>query len=303
VAVTGAAGAIGRILCDRLRRNGWTVRALVRAPASYPFSENGVERFHLDLPDTVDPQAFEGADVVVHAAYATRTSDPAVARRVNEEGTLRVLAAARAAGVRRFVFISSLSAHPGAASYYGQSKLALEGQMDLARDLVVRPGLVLTAEGGLANRLRGAIARWRIAPLFDGGNQVVQTVHVDDLCAALERAISLDATGVLHVAEPAGLPMRRFLALLAHSAGVRHVPLAIPARPVLALLRASERAGFQLPISAENLLGLVAMRHVDTAADLERLRLSVRGAAESLEDLFGPGSRPRSVRTSVKEQQ
>ncbi|MDQ3605985.1 MAG: NAD(P)H-binding protein [Gemmatimonadota bacterium] len=117
LAVTGASGLLGRHLCDHFRRRGWEVRGLVRDPDAYPFSEAGVSLFRCNLPETLDEAALEGAEVLIHCAYTTRFAGLEQAQRVNEEGTRRVLAAARAAKVRRFVFISSISARPGAQWY------------------------------------------------------------------------------------------------------------------------------------------------------------------------------------------
>lgn len=276
---------VGRHLCDHLRRRGWAVRALMRDVNAYPFTEGGIERRGMDLPDVLHDDSLAGVEIVVHAAYATRARDPEAARRVNEDGTLRVLAAARDGGVRRFVFVSSLSAHADARSRYGRGKLAMEAHMDPARDLVLRPGLVLARDGGLAHRLWHAIARARIVPVVGGGRQIVQTIHIDDLCDAFARALDLDLTGCIHVAEPDGLAMQEFLALLARTAGVRPLMLPLPATPALWLLRALEAARLPLPVSSENLLGLMTMRHVETRADLERLQIRVRDARESLADL------------------
>jgi nucleoside-diphosphate-sugar epimerase len=283
VAITGASGVIGRHLCDHLRDAGWTVRALLRDPSSYPFAARGIECFRLHLPRALDEGAFAGADFVIHAAWTTRFTKLHDARRVNEDGTARVQAVTQAVGAR-FVFVSSLAARADAESYYGRSKHAMEGLAG-PRDLVVRPGLVLARDGGLAHRLGQAMARTRIAPQFGGGRQIVQTVHIADLTRAFERALSGGMTGALNVAEPDGLPIGELLRLLAKNAGVRALPLPVPVGPALMLLRAAEAVGMPLPVSSENLLGLVALRHVDTRADIAKLDMTLRTARQSLETL------------------
>jgi NADH dehydrogenase len=294
VVITGASGLIGRHLCDHFRSAGWHVRALLREPGAYPFRQPGVEIHRLDLPSHVEQDAFVGAAAVVHAAYATRARDAGEARRVNEAGTERVLAQARAVDAR-FVFISSLSAQPDATSYYARSKLALESRLLPQRDLAVRPGLVLAHDGGLALRIWRTVARTHLVPLLDGGSQVVQTVHVDDLCAAVGRAIERGLTGTVSIAEPAGLTMRDLLDALACAARVRALRVRIPAAPVLAILRAAERVGLRLPVSSDNLLGLVSLRAVTTRPDLERIGVPLRDARASIRELaplvFGPRTR------------
>jgi len=285
VAVTGAAGVVGRHLCEHLRRRGWRVRALVRNVDVYPWAEQGIERVRLDLPGAVDASLLDGVDTLIHAAYATRSVDAQEAERVNEAGTARLLDAARARAVRRFVFVSSLSARADAPSYYGRSKHAIESRLDAARDLVVRPGLVLAADGGLAQRMWRAVARLPVVPLFDGGRTEVQTIHVDDLAEGFARAIERDLTGTLCLAEPEGRSMRELLSTFAVAAGTRPRLVAVPAQPALWALRALEALGIRLGASSENLRGLLALRHADTAGDLRRLDLRVRPARESISAL------------------
>ncbi|MDQ3773349.1 MAG: NAD-dependent epimerase/dehydratase family protein [Pseudomonadota bacterium] len=286
IAITGASGLIGRHLADHFRRREWNVRALVRDPSRSPFAERDIEVLRAELPDAIDERAFEGADVVIHAAYATAESRADTARRVNEVGTARVLAASRAAGVHRFVFVSSFAAHPDARSYYGRSKLALERQLDSVRDLVIRPGLVLAPSGGLFERMRRSIESSPVVPLVGGGRQILQTVHIDDLCVAFERAVQLDLTGALNVAEPEGVKMRAFIEMMAARLNRRARLVPIPAQSMLVVVRALERLRLPLPVSSENVLGLLAMRHTPTARDLARLGIRVRTTGESLEELI-----------------
>jgi NADH dehydrogenase len=258
----------------------------VRDPSRARFTERGIDVVRSELPDELDAGAFDGADVVIHAAYAIAETRADTARQVNEEGTARVLAASRAAGVRRFIFVSSFAAHPEARSYYGRSKLVLEQQLDASRDLVIRPGLVLAPSGGLFERMRRSIETSSVVPLVGGGRQILQTVHVDDLCNGFERAIDLDLIGVVNIAEPDGVTMKEFIEMIARSLKRRVVLVPIPGEPVAVVIRMLERMGVPMPVSSENVLGLLAMRHTPTARDLARLGVHVRTAAESVSDLI-----------------
>jgi nucleoside-diphosphate-sugar epimerase len=282
--VTGANGFLGRHLCDRLARAGWHVRGLVRDTSRYPFEQSGIELFRGELPDGIDERAFAGVDVVVHCAYMSRHTTLAEARRVNIEGTEAILGRARAAGAR-FVFISSTGAHDGALSYYGRSKLQLEGRLDPARDLILRPGLIL-GDGGLFERISGSLKRFGVIPVFDGGRQRVQTVHVEDLCDAIATAVEKGLTGRYVVAEPGGLELRELFTAMADRMGVRCHLLSLPAAPVLAILRAAEGFGLRLPLSSENVLGAKSLRTEPSESDLAAIGVTVRGTAESLDDLM-----------------
>jgi nucleoside-diphosphate-sugar epimerase len=293
VVVTGASGSLGRHLCAHLARRGTEVRALVRDPAAFARLLPDVRAARCDLPDVLDESVLAGAAAVVHCAYATRTTDLDEARRVNEDGTRRLLEASRRAGVPHFVFVSTIAATADAPSYYARSKYTLEQLLDPARDAIVRPGLILAREGqGLFQQMRDVARRTHVLPLFGGGRQPLQTVHVDDVCEAIARVIERDLTGAFNVAEPAPGTMAEFLRAMTSRAGIRCRFLPLPFGPVLAAVRVFERLRLPFPLKSESLLGLRALRAVPVADDLARLGLTVRPASESLE-LLAPSVRER----------
>lgn len=144
VLVTGAGGFLGQVLCRELPRAGWTVRGTFRsAPVAIPEVE---WRRIAPIGGVTDwGKVLAGVDAVVHAAAVAHRIGPkapvaaAVYDEVNHRGTARLATAARAAGVRRFVFVSSIGAVTDAsdavvdestpcapATPYGRSKLAAE---------------------------------------------------------------------------------------------------------------------------------------------------------------------------------
>jgi nucleoside-diphosphate-sugar epimerase len=293
VAVTGATGFIGRHVCRRFARAGFRVHALARDPVRASFDEQAIRPHRLDLPGEIGRAALDGALALIHCAYATREADPAHARPVNELGTRALLEASREAGVPCFVFLSSQSAHEGATSYYGRSKLELERLLSPERDLILRPGLVLgRGSAGLFERMCAWVRGARVVPLFGGGRQPLQTVLIDDLVEAIHVAVIRGHTGRYTVAEPEPIEFARFLRLLAAHLGARPLFLPLPLRPTLVVLSALEALGLRLPVSSENLRGLAQMRADPTADDLARLGVSVRPAADSLEALWPLTSHP-----------
>lgn len=286
IAVTGATGLVGRALCVHFAGLGRSVVALARREDPGLSSVSGVEVRRCDLPDEISEATLAGVSVLIHAAYPTKLRNLVEVRRINEEGTGRLFEAAKRAGVARCVLVSTTSAHAGAVSYYGQSKLRLERMMDPQRDLVIRPGLVLAREGGLFCRIRDTIRKSRFIPVFGGGRQVIQTIHVDDLCRGFERAVLGGEVGAVTLAEPDGLMFRDFLGLVAERLEKRITLVPAPLGPALLMMRTIEALRLPLPVSSENLLGLKSLRHVECRGDLERLGLSVRAAAESLRDLI-----------------
>ncbi|MHB8502270.1 MAG: NAD-dependent epimerase/dehydratase family protein [Candidatus Acidiferrales bacterium] len=174
VAVTGATGFLGRALCKRLQSMGIHVRAAARTPAGGPWSEFVT----LDIPGSVPGELFTGVSVVYHLAGRAHAiaseGDAQVYDRVNGAGTAELAQRAKAAGVRRFVFMSSVKAlgEPGkdlvredqestATDPYGRSKhngevAALSLHSADFQVVVLRPTLVYGpgAKGNLESLLR-----------------------------------------------------------------------------------------------------------------------------------------------------
>lgn len=168
ILVTGASGFLGSAVVGRLVADGWAARAATHLSESH--FPNTVARFHgaaLDGSYNWGP-ALEGCDVVVHTAARVHqmrdaSADPLEAyRKTNVAGTLRLAREAANAGVRRFVFLSSIKVNgeltrgtpfrsndpPAPVDAYGISKLEAEtGLRRLAAEtgievVVIRPVLV-----------------------------------------------------------------------------------------------------------------------------------------------------------------
>lgn len=174
VAVTGATGFLGRVLCRRLESMHVHVRAAARTPVEGPWSEF----VRLDLPNSVPVELFANVSVVYHLAgrahAMARESDESAYDEINAKGTAEVAQRAKAAGVKRFVFISTVKAmgEPGndivredqeshATDPYGRSKR--DGEVAVLalhspdfQVVILRPALVYGpgAKGNLDSLLR-----------------------------------------------------------------------------------------------------------------------------------------------------
>jgi nucleoside-diphosphate-sugar epimerase len=116
VLITGATGFVGRFLCFRALAEGWSVRGTMLASESPASLVTVVEPVVINPlgSDTFWGAALAGVDTVLHLAARVHIMDDPLAdplaefRRVNVEGTAHLAQEAAKAGVKRFVFISSI---------------------------------------------------------------------------------------------------------------------------------------------------------------------------------------------------
>ncbi|PZF32010.1 NAD(P)-dependent oxidoreductase [Curtobacterium sp. MCPF17_051] len=255
VLVTGASGFLGQATAAAVRDAGHEVRTFQRRPSGV----SGVQDVAGTMTDDAAiARAVDGVEAVVHlAAKVSLAGDPADFARVNVEGTRSLLGAARAAGVGRFVFVSSPSvAHTGsslvgadagpaepsrARGDYARTKaaaelLALDADAPDFAVVAVRPHLVW---GPGDTQLVGRIverARAGRLPLLDSGAALIDTLYVDNaataMVAALEHVTDDGVHGNAYVVtngEPR--PVADLLAGICTASGVRppqwHVPAVV----------------------------------------------------------------------------
>jgi nucleoside-diphosphate-sugar epimerase len=279
IAITGASGFIGGMLCAALAARGEAVRRLTRRPDP----GRGDAGFALDQP--LEAHALAGVDTLIHAAHDFRPTREAGLRRLNVDGSRRLFEAARAAGVERIVFLSSIAAYAQSWSAYGRVKWTLEQDVAARGGISLRPGLVYGREsGGLFQSLDRVI---RIAPLLPdlSARAGIYAVHRADLLRVVEAVLArapADLPPLLPVAHPERLTMRRATEVIADAAGRRARFVPVPPGAALAGLRALEAAGAHLPFRSDS---LVSMLHNNPAPGLSAEVLGVTLRAFSARSL------------------
>jgi nucleoside-diphosphate-sugar epimerase len=184
LAVTGGTGFVGSHFLDLALRAGHEANALTRRPQEPRQGLRWVEG-SLDKPDSLR-ELVKDADAVVHIAGVLNPRDPADFERGNVEGTLAMLAAATAAGVTRFVHVSSLAAREPKLSNYGASKARAETLVERSGLdwVMVRPPAVY-GPGDRETLELFRMARLRLMLLPPHGH--VSVIHVEDLARLLLR--------------------------------------------------------------------------------------------------------------------
>lgn len=267
--VTGASGLVGRRLVPRLLRPGTAVTAFVRTPAAFDARGEGLT---IAAGNVVDPgsveRAIAGCDAVIHLANASGVADEAQVHAVNVRGTEHVLAAARVAGVQRFVFTSTISATRERLGPYGLSKRVAEERVRASGIpfVILRPSLVYGGgDTGLVASLARHLRTLPIMPVIGDGRIALDPVHLDDVCDVLEACLTRDDVlgRTYDVVGPDTVTLDDFLRRLGSVLGVRRPLLHLPARPSLLLARLLARVMANPPITVDNVLGLTSPACVD----------------------------------------
>ncbi len=264
--VTGGSGFVGGALIERLRSEGWDVRALARSDAAArKVSERGAEAVRGDLSDTgALTEGARGCEVCFHAAAKVEDwGDPVEFERMNVHGTRNVIVACREAGVRRLVHVGTEAAlmagdplvnvdenaplRPDSPALYSSSKAKAEALVRAANDseletVVVRPRFVwgkgdTTLLPALEEMVRAGRFRW-----VGGGRQLSDTTHIDNTVEGLWLAATqAPAGGVYFVTDGDPVVFRDFVTAMLATQGVEVPDKGVPVGVASAGALVSER--------------------------------------------------------------
>jgi len=252
--VTGGSGFIGGALIERLRAEGWDVRALARSDGA---AEKVRSRGALPLPGDLDDEtmlrdAAGGAEVAFHAAAKVEDwGDPEEFDRINVRGTANVIQACREAGVRRLVHVGTEAAlmagkplvrvnedtplRPDSPALYPSSKAKAERVVRDANGsgletVVIRPRFVwgrgdTTLLPALVELVRSGRLRW-----VGGGGHLTATTHVDNTVEGLWLgATRAPAGGVYFVTDGEPVVFREFVSRMLQTQGIEPPSGTVPA--------------------------------------------------------------------------
>ena len=227
--VTGGAGFVGSCVANVLQDRGWQVEALDNLVTGDATNIPIGVKLHVgDIQSDSDIRAVmrgEAFDTIVHCAAQTSVErsmkEPELDHAINVLGTRRLAAAAREAGVGRFVFLSSGGAIYGETdqpagestplaplSCYGRNKLTAEKEVQeagisygiLRPSNIYGPGQRSDPEGGVVAIFRERLLCGKPLVIHCGGEQVRDFVYVTDVAAAVVAALSIERSVIWNVA-------------------------------------------------------------------------------------------------------
>ncbi|TPG16486.1 NAD-dependent epimerase/dehydratase family protein [Sphingomonas koreensis] len=296
VAVTGASGLLGGALARTLLSRGIDVRMLLRRPLAEFEARDGctVVIGDLENADALDALVV-GATHVAHVAAMYRSDGPlAEFLAVNLEGTKRLVTAARTAGVRRFLYCSTIGVHGSVAEAeadentafdprdaYQESKLRAErycrAQVGTGMEIVILRPCGIYGPGDTRMLKMFRMLDKRAFVQIGPAQAHFHPVYIDDLVDGFLRAlIASDVDGDTFIlGGPEHVPLRTFVAAAAAALGKPPPWIRVPYKPVQLAAQLCEALcaplGIEPPLHRRRLTFFKHHRAFSTAHARDRL--------------------------------
>ncbi len=266
ILVTGGTGYVGSHLVRRLVGRGESVTAVVRGAAAARAAEAlGARPVPGDVTDLPALRAaMVGASAVIHLVAVNRERGGATFSAINHQGTANAVAAAREAGVRRFIHmgglgLSSTQPYPFARTKgLGHDAVEASG-LDYT---ILKPSIIFGPGDEFINVLAALIKVSPLVPLVGGGRTRFQPIWIDDVVscfvACLDRSDTMGQS--YDLGGPEVLTFSQVIDTVLAVLGTRRLKLPVPAallRPAAALMA---RALPRPPVTP----GLLDLLEVDT---------------------------------------
>lgn len=279
ILVTGGAGYIGSHIVRRLAKGGQPVRVLVRDPsraqAEGRLAGLAVEQVQGDVTDPASlTPALDGVGVVIHTVAIAIEKGRGSYETVNAQGTVNIVRAAQAAGVRRFINLSQMGADPEVPYRFLASKGRAQ-QAVAASDLdwtAFRPSVIFGPEDEFANTFARLVPFSPIIyPIIGDETSRFQPVWVEDVVAAVVASIDQEETyrQEYELGGPEVLTMEQIERRTLQAVGARRIMVRFPL-PLLRLIVALMEFGLPSPPVTSSLLELLAVSNVPTDNQLHR---------------------------------
>lgn len=255
ILLTGGTGVIGEGAIPSLLRDGHMIRLLSRGADEHVRQwPEGVAAVSADVtrPDQLRGVA-EGCDVVVHISGIIEEEPPErTFEKINVEGTRNVVEEGTRAGVRRFIYLSSLGADRGTSDYHASKRRAEEIVQSFPGDwLILRPGSVYGPGDEVISSLLQMIRTLPAMPIVGGGDQRFQPIWYQDLGAAIAIAAgSLDISRqTLELAGTETTTMNDLLDRLSAITGKEPLRLPVPEFVASTVARVADALGAPFPVN------------------------------------------------------
>lgn len=263
IAITGASGYIGSCFYDFLNAQGHSVYEMGRQ-LTKPDTKKFI-KFTLGGENNYYP--LQDIDILIHCAYDFSLTCPEKINAVNVVGSIELLRQAKAQGVKKIIFLSSISSFEGAISYYGNAKYTVEKFAEQLNIIVVKPGLVFSKIcGGIVGALNRLSSKLPVLPMIGKGNQCFFPCHINDLTMMINYLVQQEIQPLRPIvaASEKMITFKDIILTLAQYHQKKIFLLPVPYEIFYLGLRAAEVLHLKLGLRSDSLKYL---KHYDKAPD------------------------------------
>ncbi len=272
ILVTGGTGFVGPKVVHALREREQPVRSLARRPgdrSAATLASWGSELAQGDMGDAESlRRAVEGAEVVVHLVSIRQGSGEDF-RRVMEQGTRDLVAAAKGAGVRRFVLMSALGTSEETKDlvpyYRGKWEMEQDVRGSGIEHVIFRPSFVFARDGGILPTFRRLARVAPVTPIIGSGRQRIQPIWVDDVAAYFAASVDKPeaANTTFELGGPDAVTWNEFWRRLKRALGQRRPSVHVPIGLMRLNALVTERLPGNIPLTRDL---LTMLEHGDNVA-------------------------------------
>jgi len=233
ILVTGGTGFVGSHIVKRLAMNKIETRCLVRKTSnSKRLEELGIELAYGELTDKESlKKALQGVETVIHLIGIIVERKGATFEIIHTQGTRALVEACKAAGVKRFIYVSALGARENARSRYHITKWEAEqAVIKSGMDYVIfRPSIMIGEGGEFITMLSGIIKKAPVIPVI-GAKSKLQPIYVENTadCVLLTLADPKIANRIFEIGGQEQMTYRELYLTLADVLNIKKPVVEIP---------------------------------------------------------------------------
>ena len=312
--ITGSSGFIGsHLLCRINTENYKNIYCLSRTKSCVASNQLKCENIKFIQGDLFDINSYgpylSQSDIVIHLGAATGKKKAEKYFDVNANGTDLLLKQCLKAGIRKFLYISSIAVKfKDIKNYpYAQSKLQAEKFVTASGMLytILRPTIVI-GDGSpfLMSLLK--IAKVPIIPIFGDGSAMVQPIFIEDLISHIIHIVKKDVFNneILDLGGPEKISIANFIKIL-HKLTFNKNPrfFHVPIHPVVMTLKFMEKYLFTfLPLTAGQLSSFSNHGTIDRNWLFDRYRLNMKNVDEMLQFVISPAMKIGKSKKKLKQE-
>jgi nucleoside-diphosphate-sugar epimerase len=259
IAISGSNGYLGKKIRNSLIIEGYKVIGLCRNPKN----KNDF-KFMLD-DNLINHQFFKKnkIDVFIHCAWDLGIPNEDQSYKVNVIGSKKILDEAMKGGVKKNIFISSMSAYEKCESIYGKHKLEIENYYLEKNAPIIRPGVIWgdKKNGGMYKKLDDASKLSFLIPVIASENQHLYMTYEEDLIHFIKNLVKTkkNSASINTIANPKPFTLKEIIKICQIKNKKKAHLVSIPWQIIWIALKIAELFKIPAPFKSDSLIGLIKL--------------------------------------------